>query len=344
MAAARSPPRGLRAKTGHQPRPGSRSHEPVRRPNTGVAPNALPTATSPSRALVDLRYLGLTLIGVFLALAIGLMTGSALGSPERQAAAFQGLRNQFEELRLQNQQVRDESDAVRRRLAAREQAMRDLLPLAVRGRLPGSTIGVVLCGGLEERSFWGDLESALKAAGAAIGPVIRIPDEPRPVSPSQRRLFESYWRADSPPPEASRFDPAGWVVAALTRPGQEDRLRELASATGIEVRGDFSQPVRRILVLASASEERAEAIAAGEVPEKWVVDAALADPEVRAVAAEPEETDGTALESLRRRGVPTVDCIDRAQGQIAAILALAGRNGSFGSKPGSGRALPPLEP
>jgi hypothetical protein len=38
--------------------------------------------------MIDLRYMGLTLIAVFLALAVGMMTGSALGSPERQAAMF----------------------------------------------------------------------------------------------------------------------------------------------------------------------------------------------------------------------------------------------------------------
>jgi len=294
--------------------------------------------------MVDLRYLGLTLIGVFLALAIGLMTGSALGSPERQAQAFQGLRVQFEELRLQNQEVREESDAVRRRLSAREQAVRDLLPLAVKDRLPGSVIGVILCGDLQEGPFWGDLESTLKAAGATIGPIVRVPDDLRPVSPTQRARFESYWQATAPPAEASRFDPAGWVVRALNRPGQGGRLRELAAATDMQVRGDLSQPVRRFLVLVSAPETRAEALAAGEVPEKWVAEAALADPLIRVVAAEPEETSGTALEPLRRRNVPTVDCIDTAQGQIAAVLALAGANGAFGSKPGSGRALPPLRP
>lgn len=296
--------------------------------------------------MIDLRYLGLTLIAVFLALAVGLMTGSALGSPERQAAVYEGLRNQFEELRAQNQQVREESEEVRRRLTARDRAMRDLLPLAVRNRLMGSRIGVVLCGAVDERPFWGDLESTLKIAGAEVGPIVRIPDELRVLSSADRARFEAYWRSPgAAPAEPSRLDPAAWAVVALSRPDQEERLRELASATGMELRGSFSEPVRRLLILTGIPEEtRATAVSAGEVPERWAVDAALNQPVLRVVAAEPEGGASSAVEPLRSRNIPTVDNIDTAAGQLSVVLALAGADGHFGSKPGATRPVPPLEP
>lgn len=296
--------------------------------------------------MIDLRYMGLTLIAVFLALAVGMMTGSALGSPERQAAMFESLRTQFEELRTQNQQVREDSDAVRRRLAARDRSLRELLPLAVRGRLGGSTVGVVLCGAVDERPFWSDLESAIQKAGARIGPIVRIPDQPRVLSTAERQRFSSYWRRDGVGPSVpDALEPAGWVVPALSRSGQEDLLRQLASAAGLELRGDFSAPVRRIVVIAGVPDVGREALVnAGTVPERWVVDAAINEPGVRIVAAEPEETSVSPVEPLKSRGIPTVDNIDTAAGQISAVLALAGADGNFGSKPGATRPIPPLEP
>jgi hypothetical protein len=39
----------------------------------------------------------------------------------------------------------------------------------------------------------------------------------------------------------------------------------------------------------------------------------------------------------------TVDNIDTPAGIMAAILALDGRDGQFGVKPGAAQALPPLE-
>jgi hypothetical protein len=295
--------------------------------------------------MIDLRYLGLTLIAIFLALAIGLMTGSALGSPERQAAVFQSLQNQFEELRTQNQQVRDESDDVRRRLTASDQALREFVPVAVKNRLPASTIGVILCGGVDERSFWGDLETALREAGASIGPVVRISDTPRPLSVGLReRLIAASGNAPATA-RPDRMESASWVVWALAREGRRALLEEIVREAGLELRGDSSQPVRRLLLITTVLDEvRATSVAAGEVPEKWAVDAALADPVIRMVAAEPEETKGSAVDPLRRRNIPTVDNIDTAAGQISAILALAGADGHFGSKPGATRALPPMEP
>lgn len=296
--------------------------------------------------MIDLRYLGLTVIAIFLALAVGLMTGSALGSPDKQSAVFEGLKNQFEELRTQNQQVRDESDAVRRRLAARDRAMRELMPLAVKNRLSGSTLGVILCGSVDERPFWSDLESAVTAAGARIGPIVRIPDQPHVLSSEDRQKFSGYWpRSGTATSEPSRLDPAGWVVPALTRADQQDHLRELVSAAGMELRGDTSEPVRRVLVIAGVPDALRETlVSSGDVPEKWVVDSAAGDSAIRLVVAEPEETTVSAVEALKSRGVPTVDNIDTAAGQISAILALAGADGNFGSKPGATRPVPPLEP
>lgn len=293
--------------------------------------------------MIDIRYLGITLIAVFLALAVGMMTGSALGGPDKRDAAYEGLRGQFELLRAENQRVQDENDAVRRRLNAREQALRELQPLAIRGRLPGSTIAVIICGPANERGYWGELESAIRTAGAEIGPVVRIPDALREIPEDVRPRFELIWGDHPPDTPHEQYEPAGWVVRALARGGTAERLADLAATTGMELRGTNRGPIRRLLVLVSVPDQgRAAQVAAGEVPEVRVLEAARAIG-LRTVVAEPEETVTSAVDALRRRAnVPTVDNIDTAAGRIAAVLALAGEDGEFGSKPGSSRPLPPV--
>lgn len=293
--------------------------------------------------MIDIRYLGITLIAVFLALAVGMMTGSALGGPDKRDAAYDGLRGQFDLLRTENQRVQDENDGVRRRLNAREQALRELQPLAIRNRLPGSSIGVIICGPSSERAYWSDLEAAIRSAGAEIGPVVRIPDALREVSPEQRATFEQAWGDPLADNANERYEPAGWMARAMSRSGSSQRLQELATATGMELRGVVRQPIRRLLVLVSVPDDvRAAQVAAGEVPEFRVVEAARAEG-IRVVVAEPEETVASAVDAVRQRsGVSTVDSIDTAAGRVAAILALAGEDGQFGSKPGASRPLPSL--
>jgi len=294
--------------------------------------------------MIDIRYLGITLIAVFLSLAVGMMIGSALGGPDKRDAAYEGLRNQFELLRTENQRVQGENDAVRRRLNSREQALRELQPLAIRDRLASSTIGVVICGPASERAYWAELEAAVSAAGAQIGPVVRIPDALRDLTPEQRSQYRGMWRSAGLEATEPAYEPARWVVRALARGGDPERLAQMASAAGIEVRGNYQGPVRRLLVLVSVPDtDRAALVASGEVPEVPAVETARAEG-LRVVAAEPEETVASAVDSLRQRlNVTTVDNIDTAAGRISAILALAGRDGQFGSKPGAARPVPTLE-
>lgn len=293
--------------------------------------------------MIDLRYLALTLIGVFLALAIGLMTGSALGGPDKRDAAYEGLRDQFELLRTENQRVQTENDAVLRRVTAQNQAIRELMPLALQDRLPGSVVGVVICGDLDERRFWGELEAALQQAGAAIGPVARVPDRLRPLSPEARDRFALVWEEESAPDTGHPFEAAGWLVTALSRGDAAQRLEELCRETGISLRGDIRRPLRRLLVLTGIpGEERAAAVVAGEVPEVRVIDAALGAG-LRTVVAEPEGAIPSALELAGRRGLPTVDNVDTAAGQLSVVLALAGADGRFGTKPGASRPIPSLD-
>jgi hypothetical protein len=293
--------------------------------------------------MVDLRYLGLTLIGVFLALAIGLMTGSALGSPDKRDLAYEGLREQMDLLREDVQRVREENDQSRRRLDAREQAARELLPLAVRDRLSGSRVGVVVCGPLDERAFWGELERALELAGAQIGPVLRIPDQLRSIPEDRRERLTQVWGGDSLSREGARFEAAAWIIRAAARGYPGVRLGELARDLGIEMPEGGAGTLRRLLVLtALPDEERAAALAAGEGPEFAVLEAARSEG-LRVVLAEPEETSQSAIPVLASRAFATVDNIDTAYGQIAAVRALAGAEGRFGSKPGATRAVPALE-
>lgn len=292
--------------------------------------------------MIDFRYLALTMIGMFLMLAVGLMMGPALAGPDKRDAAYEALRRDFDLLREEDQRVRDDNDVLHRRLDSRDQAMRELLPLAVRDRLSGSTVAVILCGPVDEGRFWSDLETALKLADANLGPIVRITDRMRPLSTEDRARLAHIWESGTVAGGPQPFEAAGWMVRGLARGSAQERLEDLARAAGMTFRGSYSGPVRRLLVITAASEEREAALGTGQGPEIRVVDAAR-DENMRVVAAEPEESERSTADPLRRRGISTVDNVDTAAGQISVVLALAGAEpGHFGSKAGATRAMPPL--
>lgn len=293
--------------------------------------------------MVDLRYFALTLIAVFLALAIGLMAGSALGGPDKREAAYDRLREQFELLRTENQRVRDESELARRRLASRDQALRLLLPQAVRGRLSGTRVAILVCGGGDTGRYWSDLEATLQAAGAQTGIVVRVPDELKELNDDQRREFARLWGADPLPGAPGPFQAAAWLVHGLAQGGPLERLQVLARATGMEARGLENLPVRRLLIVSTGGPgDRAGATQPGAFPEIAAADAARAEQMV-VVGAEAEDALPGVADLLGRRNITTVDNVDTFAGQIAAVLALVGAEGRFGSKAGATQAIPSPE-
>lgn len=291
----------------------------------------------------DLRYLAIALIGFFLALATGLLLGSALNSPGGRDRLYDKLRTDFDGLRADIQREDDENKLLRLRGNSRDQAVRTMLPLAVRNRLPGAVVGIVICGNLDEHPFRGALEDALRQAGAEVGTVVQVPDHLRVPVGATRRLLEQTWGGDAQASDPDPLDAAAWVVRAIHRGATTDQWNALETATGIDEISSNGAPARLLLVLSSVPDDaRADLLNTGSLPEFKLVEAAKAD-QMRVVCAEPEDTRVSLMDALARQNIPTVDNVDTASGQVAVVLTLAGADGRFGSKPGAASAIPQLE-
>jgi hypothetical protein len=293
--------------------------------------------------MIDLRYLALTVISVFLALAVGLMMGSALGTPDRRDQVYTQLRSQFQLLRDDNQRVQEENRQGERRIAARDQALRDLMPDVIRGRLEGKNVAVIICSPLDEGPFWGNVETALKTAGADVGPILHVPEQPAPLSVQAREKLLRIIGTAPNNDTGGAYRAVSWLTRSLARGISEDFFAELVQDTGIRSQGGFRGPVKRFLILTGDS-SAAEGTATDFTQRPEPAIAAAAQQEgARVIAAEPEAAKRQMTARLAGQVAATVDNIDSPAGIIAAILALEGHDGQFGVKPGAARALPPLE-
>ena len=294
--------------------------------------------------MIDQRFHVISLIAVFLALGIGVVLGGALNSPESQLRLMGRLSAEMDQLRKEDQQVRLENQRLTQWLDAREKAEQELLPLAVAGRLSGSRVAVLLCGPWDDRPFWAQLESALKLSGATIESVTVVPDELQPLPGEASVRFASTWPDDKYEATAP-YAPVRWLVRALHDGGYGQRIEELGKLTGIRTdpATHYSEPVRRVLIVSSARPERSVRLANSDVPEIALLESATALG-MRVVICQPNSTglqngETAPLQVLRGRGAPTVDNIDTTVGHIAAVLALAGQDGDFGTV---AAPLPPL--
>lgn len=98
--------------------------------------------------MVDLKYHLLTLIAVFLALAVGIVVGTALPGLElvlgEQQSVIADLKATFDELRSEASARQAELELLRRERLAAEELGRCALPLLVADRLKGQKIGLIV--------------------------------------------------------------------------------------------------------------------------------------------------------------------------------------------------------
>src|SRR5262249_59473543 len=106
--------------------------------------------------------------------------------------------------------------------------------------------GVVVCGMDGMPRYWPDLRAALGLSGALPGPIAHLPDEPIPVTRSERQFFTSLWGGEEETGIAGKYEAVGWLLKAMGQGGYGQRIDDLAHASGIKTEGSYSEPVRRI--------------------------------------------------------------------------------------------------
>jgi hypothetical protein len=327
--------------------------------------------------MMDLRYHLASLMSVFLALAVGIIVGVSLGSSERQAATIRHLQEDVAAIRAEDSHVKEVNADLQHRLTTHEAAeQQDLLPLVVRGRLAGNRVALLLTGGDAAEELRAPLTRALHLAGAEVL-VIRfprdegaIPDDPAASKPaeasSEAHGASSHSSSRGPHPALTPTDApdlteveAGLLARAFQegRPAALDELR--TRMPDMEVVGDLHAPIHRWLLLCPNEQpEYVRHVAGGGGIEVAIARAAQHDGALL-VAAEPETAPDAAgsaapgaagsprsheaaslLPALAGLEAATVDDVDTTAGQIAAVLALAGAHGSFGTGPSATRLLP----
>jgi hypothetical protein len=314
--------------------------------------------------LVDFRYHLVTIIAIFLALAVGVVVGTtALNGP-----VLDGLRDRnsglISDKRALQGDVRDLEDDV---LTA------DQFARAVYGQVLGGTLAgervLVVTAPEADGSVADQLTPALTAAGASV--TGRLALQPALFAPAQTQLVEDLVASVVPAgvelPETSAVERAAAVFAAalLVQPGEDaleadDALQvvsafEEAGLVDLTDEGEQLQPATGAVLLAAPVPE--------ELPEDPAVDRdgrlegllALAEQlDARSgglvVAGPPEALrDGGLVRALRADDarsdeISSVDNADRGIGQAGVVLALAeqldGGAGDYGSGSGVMGPLP----
>ena len=316
--------------------------------------------------MVDFRYHLVSIIAVFLALAVGIV----LGTTTINGPVLDSLNRRMDSLSTDRDALRAENKLLTERIAEEDDFAEAMLPLAVAGRLTGESIVIVSAADAPAETRDGAARAFVTAGATIAGRVQLTPKftDPQQAGVLQRVVEQIVGGTPSDPgtPLQHAANQLAIALAGKTRDGstggnaETDRVVALfRNADLVQVEGESPARSSAVLFVAALPEERTVEGRDERVRGVNEVVAAISRQAAAVVTITPTggAVEGGVLSSLRRddnlnADVSSVDHADTASGQTAAVLALVERlraaaapgdrpaAGHYGTGPGADKSLP----
>lgn len=308
--------------------------------------------------MINFRYHVVSLTAVFLALAVGLVLGTAAlnGTVQNQ------ISEQVSGLRNSNGQLRDQVEELQTRAASQNEFVRQIAPGLLAGKLTGRSV-LIVSGPTADNDDRDLVVEMLKTAGATITGQVRL-----------RKDFTDPNKDDALQDLAARSTPAGvttlpnngvgvetssalLATVLLANPAQItplNRTQILAAYESLQVLDLDGQvaaaPATAVVMVTGSPETGSDAVdrnkAFVEVVKQFDTVAAQ-----MVVAGSTAAGAGNPVAAVRDDGtlaktISTVDGVSLAEGQVATAMALAeqftNRAGHYGTGGGASARIPTL--
>ncbi|MGH3737492.1 MAG: copper transporter [Micromonosporaceae bacterium] len=285
--------------------------------------------------MINFRYHVVSLTAVFLALAVGMVLGTAaLNGP-----VTEDLYSEAQSLRKSNGQLRDQIAGMEDELASRDAYVKEAAPLLLDNKLAGQKVVVVAMPGADPDSVAAVVEY-LKLANAGVTGTVRFTD--RFVAPGSREDARDLATRLLPPTvtevpaDADGVTASAALLAAVLLQHQPavaatDRTAVLTgyqSEKLIELDGKVTEPATGVIMVSNLPVTESDAAERNAAVVTTI--GQFGKPGTAVVAAPGTGGEGNAVAAVREdptltKSVSTVDNVNTSVGQLSAVLALVQR-------------------
>jgi hypothetical protein len=303
--------------------------------------------------VIDFRYHLVSIVAVFLALAVGIV----LGTTTLNGAVLDNLNGQVTGLRTDKQNLRTELRTTQDQVASDAAFVKLALPMLVAGRLDGQQVAVLSSPGTPD-GLRKDVVAAVQQAGATLTVQLRI--SPDYVDPRKDATLASLVSGlgssgrDVPSGNGARRAAVALASVLVAKPGddagsaQESAgvLRTFQQAGLIALDGGIAGRATLAVLLAGPGQKPASAAAEKSAMILLDLASALDSRSAGTVIGGPltAATEDGLLSAARSadgvsQAVGTVDSVDSPVGQVETVLALVaqlrGDSVAWGAGPGT---------
>jgi hypothetical protein len=287
--------------------------------------------------MFDFRYHALSLTAVFVALALGLLLGVAIGDSGLVSSADRKLRNS---LHADVRKANDRADAIQKKLDKADRFADQAYPLLTGDRLASRNLGLVFMGSAS-KDIDSDVKDALRDTGARLRSVAVI-GEPLDLEALAGKAKGSRYEnlAVTPTPDLDLVEDYGFRMGAqYTTPG---RLMERSKSTLFDVFNGPLEPLSGVVIYYNPGDLDKVPDSVRDRFDKGFV-AGIRGAQVPVVGVETTTTKPSIVHWYQDRKISSVDNVDEVAGHAALVFALVGAQGTFGERNGA-TLLPDFTP
>jgi Copper transport outer membrane protein, MctB len=271
--------------------------------------------------MFDFRYHALSLVAVFLALAIGILLGATIGN-SLVSDADKGIRSSLHQDVIN---ARSAASQAQSQLSQRDKIISSSLPMLVQGELSGQRVAILATGTLPS-SVESEVRSTVETAGGAVDSVSSFD------VPSNLDSIEQAAGVRGRNPAAVQGFARRVVRSIVSGTGVAIRMRR---ALPDSMRGDFTGAGAVVFYRTQPPDQDTDQDKTlREAFENGLADGLKASG-VQVVGVEEQSTDPSQVGWYKDKGMSTVDSVDLPGGQLALVFALTGQKGNFGVKSGA---------
>lgn len=284
--------------------------------------------------LINIKYLVITVISIFLALGIGILIGIQVDSQdiilEQQEITVQRMENKFDELNRLNLDLQNELSQLTATNNINENYIKNIFPDYIKNKL--SDLHIIVLETTDEYTYT-SMRQALKTAGARVTSVTIINEKLLYMSDEEIIQLMEYIGMT----ESENIIPVILKRIAETVAGKynPEDIAFLIEKGIIYVNGDLREPADYVVLAGGSSEKnnKHEIIDIPLIKELKKLSLPLIGVETTAVKK-------SYIDIYKKEKLSTVDNVDTIIGQTSLVLVINGKEGHYGVKKSANSLMP----
>ncbi|AEE92059.1 conserved exported protein of unknown function [Tepidanaerobacter acetatoxydans Re1] len=282
--------------------------------------------------LINIKYLVITVISIFLALGIGILIGIQVDSQkiifEQQEITVQKMEDKFDELNRINLDLQNEIKQLSTSNELNKTYIENIFPDYIKNKL--SDLHVVTIETTDDYTYT-DMRQALKMAGADVTSVTIISEKLLYISDEdQKQLMEHFGISEN-------IVPVILKKIAETAAGKDnaDDIAFLIEKGIIYVSGDLQNPADYI-VMAGGSHTQDNKHEVIDIP----LIREMKKLSLPVVGVEITDVENSYIDIYKKEKLSTIDNVDTIIGQTSLVLVMTGKEGHYGVKKSANSLMP----